>query len=278
MPTIQTRHFKAPQTELYHESYGEGRPVVLIHGWPLSGRMWERQVDALRHAGFRTVTYDRRGFGQSGKTPAGYEYDTFAADLNDLLETLDLRDVTLVGFSMGGGEVARYAAHYGAGRLRSAVMMGAVPPLLLQTEDNPDGPMTPDAIQGMVQGIAQNRPKFFGEFARAFFNLDRHAELLGEEYLAFTAGLIYQASPVATQACVHAFSETDFRADLPHLSVPTLILHGDSDQIVPFEKSGARMPEFLPQSHTEVIKDGPHGLYVTHADEVNRALLAFLNR
>ncbi|GGB59058.1 alpha/beta fold hydrolase [Deinococcus soli (ex Cha et al. 2016)] len=278
MPTIQTKHAHAPQTELYYETYGQGRPVVLIHGWPLSGRMWEGQIDALRHAGYQVVSYDRRGFGQSGKTATGYTYDVFASDLKDLLEELNLTDVTLVGFSMGGGEVSRYAGLYGTDRVRSAMLVASVAPYLLKTADNPDGGMTHEDVEGMVKQVAQNRPQFLAGFTKKFLNWDEHGAKLGDEFLDFAAAMYMQASPVATQECVRAFGETDFRADLARLTVPTLVVHGDKDQIVPLAASGQRVPQYAPNAELHVMTGAPHGLNATHGDEFNKILLDFVAR
>ncbi|MVN87288.1 alpha/beta fold hydrolase [Deinococcus sp. HMF7620] len=278
MPTIQTKHTLAPQTELYYETYGEGRPVVLIHGWPLSGRMWEAQIDALRHGGYRVVTYDRRGFGQSGKTATGYDYETFAHDLNDLLESLNLNDVTLVGFSMGGGEVSRYAGLFGTQRLRSAMLVASVAPYLLKTADNPDGGLTQTEVETMVEQVAKNRPQFLAGFTQKFLNWREHKGKLGDEFLDFAASLYLQASPVATQECVRAFGMTDFRADLAKLTVPTLVVHGDKDQIVPLEASGQRVSQYQPGAELHVMKGAPHGLNATHAEDFNKILLDFVAR
>ncbi|MFC4454754.1 alpha/beta hydrolase [Deinococcus sonorensis] len=280
MPTIQTKHAHAPQTELYYETYGEGRPVVLIHGWPLSGRMWEPQIDALRHAGYQVTAYDRRGFGQSGKTNGGYTYDVFAADLHDLIEALGLNDVTLVGFSMGGGEVSRYAGLYGTQYLHSAALISSVAPYLLKTDDNPGGGLTEADVEGMVQQVADNRPQYLAAFTKNFLNWDQGdtAQMLGDEFLAFTASLYFQASPVATQACVQAFGTTDFRADLARLTVPLLVVHGDSDRIVPLEVSGQRVPQYQAGAELHVMKGAPHGLNATHPEAFNALLLDFLAR
>ncbi|THF84315.1 alpha/beta hydrolase [Deinococcus sp. KSM4-11] len=280
MPTITTTHRHAPSTELYYETYGEGRPVVLIHGWPLSGRMWEPQIDALRHAGYQVIAYDRRGFGQSGKTATGYDYDTFASDLKDLIEALKLEDVTIVGFSMGGGEVARYAGLYGTEHLHSAALISSIAPYLLKTTDNPDGGLSEADVEGMVQAVAGNRPQFLAGFTKNFLNWDDGdvAHRLGDEFLDFTASLYFQASPVATQACVRAFGTTDFRADLARLTVPLLVVHGDSDRIVPLEASGQRVPQYQQGTELHVMKGAPHGLNATHAEDFNSILLAFLAR
>jgi non-heme chloroperoxidase len=280
MPTIQTKHAHAPSTELYYETYGAGRPVVLIHGWPLSGRMWEAQIDALRHAGYQVIAYDRRGFGQSGKTNGGYTYDVFAADLHDLIETLQLNDVSIVGFSMGGGEVSRYAGLFGTQYLRSAALISSIAPYLLKTEDNPDGGLSEADVEGMVEQVAKNRPQFLAGFTRNFLNWDQGdvAQQLGEEFLDFTASLYFQASPVATQECVRAFGMTDFRADLAKLTVPLLVVHGDSDRIVPLEASGQRVAHYQPNAELHVMAGAPHGLNATHATAFNALLLTFLAR
>ncbi|GGS32809.1 alpha/beta fold hydrolase [Deinococcus knuensis] len=278
MPTIQTKHTLAPQTELYYETYGEGRPVVLIHGWPLTGRMWEGQIDALRHAGYQVISYDRRGFGQSGKTATGYTYDVFASDLKDLIEALNLNDVTVVGFSMGGGEVSRYAGLFGTQYLRSAALISSVAPYLLKTTDNPDGGMAEADVEGMVQKVAANRPQFLAGFTKNFTNWDENGSKLGDEFLDFAAMMYMQASPVATQECVRAFAMTDFRADLAKLTVPLLVVHGDADQIVPLEASGQRVPQYQPNAELHVMKGAPHGLNATHVEEFNRVLLDFVAR
>lgn len=278
MPTIQTKHNRAPVTKLYYETYGQGRPVVLIHGWPLSGRMWEAQIDALRHAGYQVVAYDRRGFGESGKPSSGYDYDTFASDLKDLLEDPDLRDVTLVGFSMGGGEVSRYAGLYGTERVRSAMLVASIAPYLLKTDDNPDGGLAEADVEGMVAKVAANRPQFLAGFTKNFLNWDENGAALGDEFLDFAAMMYLQASSVATQECVRAFGTTDFRADLAKLTVPTLVVHGDSDRIVPLEASGQRVPQYQPHAELHVMKGAPHGLNSTHAEKFNRILLDFVKR
>ena len=280
MPTVQTQHAHAPQTELYYESYCEGRPIILIHGWPLSGRMWEAQIDALRRAGYQVTAYDRRGFGQSGKTATGYTYDVFAADLHDLIEGLKLDDVTLVGFSMGGGEVGRYAGLFGTQYLRSAALVSSVAPYLLKTADNPEGGLSEADVEGMVQQVAENRPRFLAGFTKNFLNWDEGgaAQRLGEEFLNFTASLYFQASPVATQECVRAFGMTDLRADLAKLTVPLLVVHGDSDRIVPLEVSGQRVRQYQPSAELHLIKGAPHGLNSTHAEEFNKLLLDFVAR
>ncbi|GGN48079.1 alpha/beta fold hydrolase [Deinococcus daejeonensis] len=238
----------------------------------------DRQIDALRHAGYQVVSYDRRGFGQSGKTATGYTYDVFVSDLKDLLEELNLTDVTLVAFSMGGGEVSRYAGLYGTQDLRSAMLMSSVAPYLLKTADNPDGGVTHEDVEGMVGQVAQNRPQFLAGFTKKFLNWDENGAKLGDEFLDFAAMMYLQASPVATQECVRAFGESDFRADLAKLTVPTLVVHGDADQIVPLEASGGRVPQYQPNAELHVMKGAPHGLNATRNDEFNKILLDFVAR
>lgn len=257
------------------DSGGDGRPVVLIHGWPLSGASWSDQVPALSEAGYRVITYDRRGFGDSDKPHGGYEYDTLADDLASLLEALDLRDVTLVGFSMGGGEVARYVARHGEGRLHSVVFAAAVPPYLLQTDDNPDGPLTEDAAKEMEEGAKETATPSSTSSRRS--SSRRTASLkVTEEQRQQAIALCRQSDQRALLGCMEAFGTTDFRDDLTSITAPALVVHGDSDVTVPFEGSGRRTHEALAQSDLVVIQDGPHGINTSHADEFNRALLDFL--
>ncbi len=259
----------------YTDSGGDGRPVVLIHGWPLSGASWSEQVPALVEAGHRVITYDRRGFGDSDKPENGYDYDTFAADLAGLLDGLDLRDVTLVGFSMGGGEVARYIGSHGEDRIHSAVFAGAVPPYLLKTDDNPDGGLGEDDVKGMEQGASADREGFLDEFTTGFFSAGGELRVT-EEQRQDALALTRPAREEALLGCIGAFGRTDFRNDLERITVPTLVIHGDSDAIVPFEVSGKRTAASISGSTLVVVEGGPHGFNVSHVDEFNRALLEFL--
>ena len=260
----------------YTDSGGDGRPVVvLIHGWPLSGASWSEQVPALVEAGHRVITYDRRGFGDSDKPENGYDYDTFAADLAGLLDGLDLRDVTLVGFSMGGGEVARYIGSYGEDRIQSAVFAGAVPPYLLKTDDNPDGGLGEDDVKGMEQGASADREGFLEQFTTGFFSAGGELRVT-EEQRQDALALERPARDEALLGCIGAFGRTDFRNDLESITVPTLVIHGDSDAIVPFEVSGKRTADSISGSSLVVVEGGPHGINVSHVDEFNRALLEFL--
>ncbi|MCU1535986.1 MAG: alpha/beta hydrolase [Humibacillus sp.] len=254
---------------------GDGRPVVLIHGWPLSGASWSEQVPALTAAGHRVVSYDRRGFGQSDKPHGGYEYDTLADDLARLIERLDLRDVSLVGFSMGGGEVARYVTRHGEDRLHSVVFASAVPPYLLQTDDNPDGPLTKDAADEMEEGAKGDRTAFLDQFSTQFFSADGELKVT-EQQRQEAIALGQQADQRALLKCMEAFGTTDFRGDLAKVTVPTLVIHGDGDATVPFEGSGRRTHEAISQSELHVVEGGPHGVNVSHAEEFNRVLVDFL--
>lgn len=262
--------------ELHYEDVGAGKPVVLLHGWPLSGRSWEKQIPALVEAGYRVITYDRRGFGQSSQPWNGYEYNTFANDLNKLLVHLDLQDVTLVGFSMGGGEVARYIGTYGTERIAKAVLAGAVPPYLYKSEDNPDGGFDDEVINGLQEGVKTDRLAFLETFTTNFFASGDRTDLVSEEFRLHNRDIAAFASPKGTLDCIAAFSKTDFRDDLDKFDVPTLIIHGDSDAIVPLEFSGQKAHERIPNSQLVVIKGGPHGLNATHAEQFNTALVRFL--
>jgi non-heme chloroperoxidase len=277
MSTVVVGTENTTPIEICYEDHGSGSPVVLIHGWPLSGRSWENQVPALIEAGHRVVTYDRRGFGDSSQPWDGYDYDTFAADLNALLTELDLRDVTLVGFSMGGGEVARYLSTYGSERVAKAVFASAVPPYLYRSDDNPDGALDDATIQSFLDGVTQDRIAFLDGFATNFFTAGKDL-LVSEPERQYAVDIAAFASPKGTLECIKAFSYTDFRDDLPKVDVPTLVIHGDSDGIVPFDASGARTAELIKGAQLHVIKGGPHGINASHAQEFNSALLDFLKQ
>ncbi len=258
------------------DSGGEGRPVVLIHGWPLSGESWQAQRRALTAAGYRVVDYDRRGFGQSDKPEDGYDYDTFADDLDSVLTSLDLVDVTLVGFSMGGGEVARYIARHGESRIRSAVFAAAVTPYMHKTDDNPDGPLDDELYGQLRGGLVEDRDAFFEEFVRGFFSVGDDVKV-GDGELKDAVELCQQSSQTAAVGAMDAWATTDFRPDLEKVTVPTLVIHGAGDGTVPFEGSGKRTHEAIPHSELVVIDDAPHGFNASHADEFNAALLAFVS-
>jgi len=256
---------------------GNGRPVVLIHGWPLSGESWAHQVAAFEAAGHRVVTYDRRGFGRSDKPLTGYSYDTLTEDLHAVLEALDLNDVTLVGFSMGGGEVARYFSKYGAERLRSVVFAAAVPPYLLKTPGNPDGPLEATEAAKMTAGLTANQDTFYDDFTKNFFSVDGQLVVSEEERQAALT-LAHQAFKPAALEAMASFANTDFREDLEKVTVPTLVIHGDGDAVVPFEGSGARTHAAIAGSELHVIAGGPHGINASHPEEFNRVILEFLAR
>ncbi|WNL41488.1 alpha/beta hydrolase [Halomonas sp. PAMB 3264] len=277
MPLLNAGTEQGTPVELYYEVHGAGKPVVLIHGWPLSSRSWEPQVPALVEAGYKVITYDRRGFGKSTQADGGYDYDTLAADLKKLLDALDVHDATLVGFSMGGGEVARYIAHYGTERVSKAVLAAAVPPYLYKTDDNPEGGLDDATINEFLDGVRGDRLAFLEDFTKNFFTAGDKSDLVSEPNRQYHRDIAAFASPKATFDCVKAFSYTDFREDLPKMKLPTLIIHGDADGIVPFEVSGKRAGETLPHSKLVVIEGGPHGLNVTHAKAFNEALIAFLD-
>ncbi|MGB0126223.1 MAG: alpha/beta hydrolase [Rhodocyclaceae bacterium] len=257
------------------DSGGTGRPVVLIHGWPLSAQAWEPQVSVLRAAGYRVVAYDRRGFGRSDKPESGYSYDTLADDLQRVMDQCGLQDVTLVGFSMGGGEVARYIARYGESRLHRVVFAAAVPPCLMKSVDNPDGPLTPEKAQQKRQALAQNRSSYFDQFTKDFFSANGALQVT-EVQRGEALALCNQSAQHAALACMDSFGTTDFREDLKKVTVPTLVIHGEADAIVPLEGSGQRTHRAVPHSQMVKVNGAPHGLNVSHAQEFNNALLSFL--
>jgi non-heme chloroperoxidase len=257
------------------DSGGGGRPVVLIHGWPLSAQAWEMQVSVLQTAGYRVVAYDRRGFGRSDKPESSYSYDVLANDLQRVIDQCGLQDVTLVGFSMGGGEVARYIAAQGESRLHSAVFAAAVPPYLMKTVNNPEGPLTSEKAQEMRRALEQDRGAFFEEFTKNFFSANGALQVT-EAQRSEAVALCHQSTQYAALACMDAFGTTDFRENLKKVTVPTLVIHGDSDAIVPLPGSGQRTHHDVPHSKLVVVKGAPHGFNVSHAQAFNEALLSFL--
>lgn len=265
----------AESVRLHIDDSGSGRPVVLIHGWPLSAQAWAPQVSVLQAAGYRVVTYDRRGFGRSDKPASSYSYDTLADDLQRVLAQCQLQDVTLVGFSMGGGEVARYVARHGESRLHSVVFAAAVPPYLMKTADNPDGPLTQQTAQQMTIALEQDRQAFFEQFTKDFFSANGVLQVT-ESQRSQAVALCQQSAQHATLACMDAFATTDFREDLKRVTVPTLVIHGDADSIVPIEGSGLRTHRAVPHSQLVRVAGAPHGLNVSHAQAFNDALLTFL--
>jgi non-heme chloroperoxidase len=277
MSRLQVGTENKASIEIHYEDYGIGKPVVLIHGWPLSGRSWENQVPALVNAGYRVITYDRRGFGESSQPWGGYDYDTFAADLNTLLEYLDLREVSLVGFSMGGGEVVRYISTFGTDRIAKAVLAAAVPPFLYKSSDNPEGALDDATIASFLAAVSRDRIAFLDEFTTGFFTAGNDLTV-SQAQRGYARDIAAIASPQGTADCITAFSHTDFRNDLTKITVPTLVIHGDSDAIVPFSASGKRSHESIPGSELVLIKGGPHGINASHPQEFNDALLTFLAR
>lgn len=277
MPHVKTSS-STPAAEVYYQDCnpsGTAGTVVLIHGWPLSHRMWEYQINALTEAGYRVVAYDRRGFGSSAMRWGGYDYDTFAADLKDLLDELDVRDVTLVGFSMGGGEVARYFGRYGADRVGKAVFVSSVVPFMLKTDDNPDG-VPKKVFDDMMASVKEDRPTFLDGFGKDFVNYDKLSDRISEDLLHYTKHIALKAQPHATQQCITAFGTTDFRPDMSKITVPTMFVHGDADQIVPLDVSAKQGHQMVEGSRLEVIEGAPHGLNFTHTDRLNELFLDFL--
>ncbi len=265
----------ADGVELFYKDWGSGKPVVFVHGWPLNADMWDYQMEPLSREGLRTIAYDRRGFGRSGQPGGRYDYDVLADDLAALLDELDLRDVTLVGFSMGGGEVARYVARHGTGRIARIALVAAVTPFLLKTADNPDG-VDRSVFDGMVAPIEQDRPAFLAEFGKAFYGTGLLHHTVSAPFLDWSHGLALQGSHKATLDCIRLFSETDFRADLARFDRPTLVIHGTADSTVPVEVSGAKAARLIPGASLHEIEGAPHGLFYTHRDALNAALLAFI--
>jgi non-heme chloroperoxidase len=277
MPYVTVGKENSGNIDLYYEDHGTGKPVVLIHGWPLSGRSWEKQTAALLGTGYRVITYDRRGFGESSKPTFGYDYDTMAEDLQKLVTKLDLRDFALVGFSMGGGEVARYLGKYGTKGVSKAVFISSIPPFLLKTADNPNG-VDGGIFEGIKQAIVADRPAFLMGFLSNFYNVDVLGGKQVSDMLIRSNWIVaVGASPKGTLDCVSAWL-TDFRKDLARITVPTLVIHGDADRILPIDTTGKRTQELVKGSTLAVLKDGPHGVLWTHADQVNRELIGFLGK
>ena len=275
MPYIAVGEENSGPIELYYEDHGAGPPVVLIHGYPLSGRAWDKQVPVLLEAGHRVITYDRRGFGRSSQPAVGYDYDTFAADLHVLLGQLDLTEVSLVGHSMGTGEVTRYLGAYGSARIARGVLISPIPPFFLQAGDNPEG-VPGSLFDGFVQAATADGPAWMKGFLDNFYNMDvLGGTLVSEQAFQASWNIATAASATAAVACIPTW-ETDFRADLPKIDVPMLVLQGDADRILPFPSTGQRLPGLITDVQLTVIKDGPHAITWTHADQVNQALLDFL--
>lgn len=277
MPYVAVGKENSGNIELHYEDHGKGQPVILIHGYPLSGSSWEKQLPALLNAGHRVITYDRRGFGKSSQPTTGYNYDTFAEDLHKLITHLELRDFALVGFSMGGGEVARYIGKYGSKGVSKAVILSGVPPFLLKTADNPEG-VDQSVFDGIEKAITADRYAFFTEFFKNFYNADVLLnKRVSEQVVQASWNVAALCSATASLACVPTWYE-DFRKDVSKIDVPTLVMHGDADRILPISAAGARTGKLIKGARMVVVKDGPHCISWTHADEVNTELVNFLGK
>ncbi|HEX9231874.1 MAG TPA: alpha/beta hydrolase [Jatrophihabitantaceae bacterium] len=275
MPYVNVGQENSGPIDIYYEDHGSGTPVVLIHGYPLNGASWEKQAAALLDAGYRVITYDRRGFGKSSQPSVGYEYDTFAADLDALMTKLDLRGAVIGGFSMGTGEVTRYLSRYGSGRVSKAALFGPIPPFLLKTPDNPEG-VDQSVFDGIKAAIVADRFAYQKAFLDNFYNVDTYGGTrISDQAWQASFNVAVSASATATLACVDTWL-TDFRGDLPKIDVPTLVVQGDADRILPYEATGKRLPGLIKDLKYVVVEGGPHAIGWTHADEVNAALLDFL--
>lgn len=283
MPFIKTSDKqKNENVKIYYTDYGQGQPVILIHGWPLSHKMWEGQIQALVDAGYRVIAYDRRGFGQSDRPWNDYSYDRLANDLRDLIMELDLENCVITGFSMGGGEVARYFAKYGNDRIAAAALISSIVPIVKKTNDNPDG-VPRDAFDGIMAGLKKDRVDFLGNFGKNFYNYDDSMIKLSEnkvseKHLHFDWNIMSHASPRATIQCAHSWYETDFRKDARTINVPTLIVHGKADNVVPKETAGDQAAKLISNNQYEIMEGAPHGLVATHRDEFNKIFIDFLNK
>jgi len=275
MPHVKVGTENDTEIKIYYEDHGGGKPVVLIHGYPLNSDSWERQEPELLSAGYRVIRYDRRGFGNSSRPTTGFDYDTFAADLNALMEQLGLEDAVLVGFSMGTGEVARYLGKYGSARVRKGVLLGAIPPFLLKTDDNPEG-VDGQVFKDIQAAIVKDRYAYFKDFLNNFYNVDKLApERISEQAWQGSFNVAAGSSPHASYACVDTWL-TDFRADLSNIDVPLLVVHGTEDRILPFEATAKRLPDLVANLKLIPVEGGPHNIGWTHPDEVKKALLEFL--
>jgi non-heme chloroperoxidase len=275
MPYLKLGQENSGAISLYFEDHGSGAPVVLIHGYPLSSRAWDKQLRVLLDDGRRVITYDRRGFGKSSQPATGYDYDTFAADLHALLETLDLRDVTLVGHSMGTGEVTRYLGRYGSARVARGVLVSPIPPFLLQTSDNPEG-LPASLFDGFVHAAQEDAPAWMKGFLDNFYNVDKFlGNRVSEQAYQASWNIASSASAIAAVACIPTW-ETDFRADLSKIDIPILVIQGTDDRVLPYPKTGERLPGMIKDLQLVAIDGGPHAIAWTHADQVNSALLKFM--
>ena len=276
MPALTVATENDAPIEIHYEDHGSGQPVVLIHGYPLNGNSWERQERELLAAGHRCISYDRRGFGRSSQPTVGYDYDTFAADLNTLMEKLDLRDAVIAGHSMGTGEVTRYLGVYGSARVAKGVLVSPIPPFLRQTSDNPEG-VPASLFEGFIESAKADTPAWMKGFLDNFYNMDTlGGTLVSDQAFQASFNLATAASGTAAVACIPTW-ETDFRGDLPKIDVPMLVIQGDADRVLPFDKTGKRLTGLIKDVKLVVIEGGPHAIAWTHADQVNRALYQFLS-
>jgi non-heme chloroperoxidase len=276
MPYIKTsKSSLSNPVNLYYEDTKVGKPVIFIHGWPLNSNMWEYQVNELSLQGIRCITYDRRGFGKSDRPLNGYDYDSLAADLKTIIDELSLESVTLVGFSMGGGEVARYIGRYGTNNIEKVVLVGSVTPYMLKQDDNPDG-MPMEDFETFARKLRDDRPAFISEFGKSFYGIGFLSQPVSDAFLDWNQTLAMQASPFATLACLQSFSTTDFRNDLSKFDIPTLIIHGDNDKTVPINISGHKTAALIPHAEFKIYVGEPHGLFYTQKDSLNGDLLDFI--
>lgn len=275
MPFIKSVQNNNKPVKIYYEDYGKGKPVVFIHGWPLSGSMWEYQVTQLPQQGLRCITYDRRGFGKSDRPFDGYDYDTLAGDLKSLLEELDITDVTLVGFSMGAGEIAKYFSLYGGKRVSKVVIVSGVTPYMLKTDSNPEG-VPQEEFDKMAKAMIEDRPAFMENFNKDFFSVSLTNHPVSDAFLANSLTKVMDASPIATLECAKSFSSTDFRKDVVKINVPTLIIHGNNDKTVPVKPTGEESARLIKGARFIIYEGAPHGLWYTDKDKLNQYLIDFI--
>jgi peroxiredoxin len=277
MPYLEkTTATKSSDVSIYYEDAGMGKPIVLIHGWPLSGDMWEYQVPALVDAGYRVITYDRRGFGKSSRPYSGYSYENMAEDLHDLISKLNLKDVTLAGFSMGGGELGKYVEMFGTSNLSRLIFISSITPFMLKTDDNPDG--VPESVfEDMKNNVKKDRAGFLKEFGKNFVNYTDNKDKISQGMLDHSFNIAVAASPKGTLDCIDAFGKTDLRVGMKKIDIPTLFIHGDADAVVPPEPTSKQGHEMVKESQLELFKDAPHGLFLTHSKQLNESMVKFLS-
>jgi non-heme chloroperoxidase len=275
MPFIKSSQQNSEPVNIYYEDLGEGKPIVFIHGWPLSGSMWEYQVTELTAQGYRCITYDRRGLGKSDKPFSGYDYNTMAGDLKALLDELNIENATLIAFSMGGGEAAKYFTNYSNSHISKLVLISCVTPYMLKTKDNPDG-VSKEQFDQISNAIKNDRPGFMENFAKDFYGVSMVSHPVSSAFLANNLTRVMEASPIATLECANSFAFTDFREDMKNINVPTLIIHGDGDKIVPIEATGKQSSRMVKNSDLIIYTDAPHGLWYTEKDRLNKDLTKFI--